>query len=156
MAAAAADGGDLRERIVAAARGWLGTPYRHQASMRGAGCDCLGLIRGVWREVIGPEPEQIAPYDASWLGADTEDRFMAGLRTHFLERAVRPIRAGAVLLFRMGPGRRVRHAGIACGSGTVIHALSGLSVHEQTLEPFWGNRLAAQFDFPGTDEPWQP
>ena len=33
--------------IVRAARGWIGTPYVHQASVRGAGCDCLGLLRGV-------------------------------------------------------------------------------------------------------------
>ena len=38
-----------REQIVAAARGWVGTPYRHQASLKGIGADCLGLVRGVWR-----------------------------------------------------------------------------------------------------------
>jgi len=37
------------DEVVAAARAWLGTPYRHRASVRGAGCDCLGLLRGVWR-----------------------------------------------------------------------------------------------------------
>ncbi len=40
-----------REKIVAAARAWVGTPYHHQASVKGAGCDCLGLIRGIWREL---------------------------------------------------------------------------------------------------------
>jgi hypothetical protein len=39
--------------IIAAARSWLGTPYAHQASLKGVGCDCLGLVRGVWREVQG-------------------------------------------------------------------------------------------------------
>ena len=33
-------------RVVAAARGWRGTPYHDQASLRGVGCDCLGLARG--------------------------------------------------------------------------------------------------------------
>ena len=47
------------EVIVAAARGWIGTPYQHQASVKGAGSDCLGLLRGVWRELIGPEPTAI-------------------------------------------------------------------------------------------------
>ena len=42
--------------IVGAARGWIGTPYRHQASLKGVGCDCLGLLRGVWRELKGEEP----------------------------------------------------------------------------------------------------
>ena len=44
------------------ARGWIGTPYRHQASLKGVGCDCLGLVRGVWREVMGEEPEAPPAY----------------------------------------------------------------------------------------------
>ena len=28
-----------RDRIVSVARAWLGTPYRHQASLRGVGAD---------------------------------------------------------------------------------------------------------------------
>ncbi|MFL5163197.1 MAG: peptidase P60, partial [Microvirga sp.] len=43
--------------ILAEARSWIGTPYRHQASLKGIGCDCLGLLRGVWRGVMGREPE---------------------------------------------------------------------------------------------------
>lgn len=46
-----------RESIVKGAHGWLGTPYHHRASLKGAGTDCLGLIRGIWRELYGPEPE---------------------------------------------------------------------------------------------------
>ena len=55
-----------RPEVVTAARGWIGTPYVHQASVRGAGCDCLGLLRGVWRELIGPEPEVVPPYTMDW------------------------------------------------------------------------------------------
>ena len=36
-----------RKAILAAAYDWLDTPYQHQASVKGGGCDCLGLIRGV-------------------------------------------------------------------------------------------------------------
>ena len=35
------------EAVIAAARGWIGTPYLHQASLKGVGTDCLGLVRGV-------------------------------------------------------------------------------------------------------------
>ena len=52
--------------VVEAARGWIGTPYVHQACIRGVGCDCLGLIRGLWRDLIGPEPEAVPAYAPDW------------------------------------------------------------------------------------------
>ena len=53
-------------RVIAIARDWIGTPYRHQASTRGAGCDCLGLARGVWRALHGVEPTEPPPYTRDW------------------------------------------------------------------------------------------
>ena len=73
---------ERRAAIVAAAHGWLGTPYRHQASVRGAGADCLGLVRGVWREVIGPEPEAPPPYSSDWAEPSREERLMAAALRH--------------------------------------------------------------------------
>jgi len=56
------------------ARRWIGTPYVHQACCRGAGTDCLGLIRGVWVALYGREPEPVF--------ADREsDRFELGRYT---------------------------------------------------------------------------
>ena len=52
--------------VTAAARAWLGTPYHDQASLKSVGCDCLGLARGVWRGVVGPEPFPIPPYSRDW------------------------------------------------------------------------------------------
>ena len=54
-----------RHAILTEARSWIGTPYQHQASAKGAGCDCLGLVRGVWRALWGDEPE-IAPPPYGW------------------------------------------------------------------------------------------
>ncbi len=61
-------------RIVAVARAWIGTPYLHQASTKGAGCDCLGLIRGVWREVHGDEPAPVPPYTPDWSEPQGQER----------------------------------------------------------------------------------
>ena len=52
--------------VIAAVRGWLGTPYHDQASLKGVGCDCLGLVRGVWRELFGAEPLPLPPYSRDW------------------------------------------------------------------------------------------
>jgi len=49
----AIEGTALREKIVSEAYRWIDTPYRHQASLHNVGADCLGLIRGVWREIYG-------------------------------------------------------------------------------------------------------
>ena len=54
-----------RARIVAIVRAWCGTPYRHQASRKGVGCDCLGLVRGVYRELHGADPAVIPAYPGS-------------------------------------------------------------------------------------------
>ena len=59
-------------RVIAAARAWIGTPYHDQASLRGAGCDCLGLARGIWREIVGPEPFELPAYGRGW--GETGDR----------------------------------------------------------------------------------
>lgn len=53
---------NLDRAVVAEAMDWIGTPYRHQASRKGVGCDCLGLVRGVWRALYGREPEAPGPY----------------------------------------------------------------------------------------------
>jgi len=37
----------MRARILAEAAEWKGTAYRHQASLKGVGADCVGLIKGV-------------------------------------------------------------------------------------------------------------
>src|SRR5690606_6011340 len=57
------------DEIVAEALSWLGTPYRHQAYSKGVGCDCLGLIRGVWRSLYGDELEVPADYTPDWAEA---------------------------------------------------------------------------------------
>ena len=65
---------EIRNRIIAEARGWIGTPYMHQASLKGIGCDCLGLLRGVWRAIHGTEPEPPPAYAPDWAAARKDSR----------------------------------------------------------------------------------
>lgn len=50
------------DHVITLARAWLGTPYHDQACLKGVGCDCLGLARGIWRDLHGLEPFPIPPY----------------------------------------------------------------------------------------------
>lgn len=134
------------------ARQWLGTPYRHQGALRGIGCDCLGLIRGVWRDLYGHEPETPGAYRIDWAVTDG--------REHLLEAALRqfgaPVDPGArqpgdVLLFRWRAHLPVSHAGIYAGEGQFIHAYEQLAVTLSPLVPAWQRRLAATFRFPAIE-----
>ena len=148
-----ADPCSKRKRIVAIAQAWLGTPYRHQASCKGVGCDCLGLVRGVWREILGPEPERTPAYTPDWAEATGEERLLGA--AHRLMHRVRQEQAlaGDILLFRMIERGPAKHVGILVSDGLdqgrVIHAYSGHGVCETRLTQPWHRRLAGVFSFPG-------
>ncbi len=137
-----------RGEIVAAARGWLGTPYRHQAATRGAGCDCLGLLRGVWRELYGGEPLAVPPYRADWRDAAHRETLRQAA-DRLLWPADGSLQAGQVLLFRLGRSPVPRHCGITVAADRFIHAQEGLGVVEANLTDGWATRTAGRYDFPG-------
>lgn len=138
-------------RIVAAARGWIGTPYRHQASARGAGADCLGLVRGVWRELRGGEPEPVPAYSYDWSEPQGEERLWGAAARHLREKPGGAAEVGDVLLFRMRTGAVAKHLGIlseAGGAARFIHAYARHGVIESPLSAPWQRRIAAVFAFP--------
>jgi NlpC/P60 family putative phage cell wall peptidase len=135
------------DRVVAEARSWIGTPYFHGASLKGVGCDCLGLVRGVWRAVLGPEPEQAGPYSPDWAEAGGEERLLAAARRHMLETDLADVRPGDVLLFRWRDGVPAKHLGIATGEGRMVHAHDGAEVTEVSTS-VWRRRLAYAFRLP--------
>lgn len=135
-----------RDRIITAARGWIGTPYKHQASVKGVGADCLGLLRGVWREVIGPEPEALQPYTPFWAEFAREEALLDVAQRHLVPRET--LRPGAVLVFRFREGVPAKHCGIACGPNAFIHAHDGAGVAEVALIAGWRRRIVGVFDFP--------
>lgn len=143
-----------RDQIVAEARTWLGTPYVHQASCKGAGSDCLGLLRGVWRAVLGPEPESVPSYSLDWSEPQGDERMWQAARRHLTSKAVEDMQPGDVLLFRMRDGRVAKHVGIVSEGGEAprfIHAYSGHGVVENTLSDPWRRRVVACFGFPLED-----
>ena len=135
--------------VVRSAKSWVGTPYVHQMSVKGAGCDCLGLVRGVWREVLGKEPETPPAYSQDWSEASGQERLWAAALRHLTPCAAPE--PGAVVLFRMKDAGVAKHLGIMSGTAdfpTFIHAYSGHGVVESALSAPWGRRIVAQFHFP--------
>ena len=142
---------DRQRQIVAEARAWVGTPYVHQMACAGAGCDCLGLVRGVWRAVIGQEPETPPAYSMDWSEPQGEERLWAAAMRHLQPRAVAEPAVGDVILFRMRSGSVAKHLGIQSEIGHAprfVHAYSGHGVVESPLSAPWARRIVARFAFP--------
>jgi NlpC/P60 family putative phage cell wall peptidase len=137
-----------RDEIVTAARGWLGTPYWHQAATSGAGCDCLGLLRGVWRTLHGSEPFELPNYRADWRDARAADVLWEAAE-RLLVAAGGRAEAGQVVLFRLRGAGLPKHCGILVASDRFIHAQEGLGVIEANLTDGWRTRVFARFEFPG-------
>ncbi len=135
-------------RIVKVARRWIGTPYHDQASVRGVGCDCLGLLRGVWRDVVGPEPLPVPPYSRDWGEAGPVEVLAEAARAAMQELDVSEARTGDVILFRMRAGAIAKHIGVLSSGESFIHAYERTGVIEEHLTPAWQRRIAFAFRFP--------
>ncbi|WP_271879407.1 NlpC/P60 family protein [Phaeobacter italicus] len=139
------------DMIVAAARQWLGTPYVHQASALGAGCDCLGLIRGVWRSCYGTEPEQPPAYTMDWSEPQGEEALWQAALRHLAPKPREAAAIGDVILFRMRAGAVAKHVAIQTAvdaPARFIHAYCGHGVVETALSRPWQRRIVARFAFP--------
>ena len=137
------------ERILALAEGWIGTPYRHQGATKGVGCDCIGLIRGIWRELYGEEPETVPAYAPDWAERSGEDRLAdAALRLFGPAVPLTEAEQGDVLLFRWRPDCPAKHAGVLAGPQHFIHAYEQSAVTRSALVPSWRRRVAGVYRFP--------
>lgn len=140
----------IADEVVTAARRWIGTPYRHQGTRRGVGCDCLGLVRGVWFEIYGAPAREPGPYAPDWAETGSGEPLLDAVRGHCRERTFADMRPGDLLVFRWRSRDAAKHAGIFASGRSFIHAYdsAGLVV-ESPLAPQWRRRIAGVFAFPG-------
>jgi len=141
---------DRCSEALAEARRWLGTPFCHRASVRGAGADCLGLVRGVWRALDDREPGVPPPYAPDWAETAGDERLQQALARHLFRRPAEAARAGDVLLFRIREAGPAKHLGILsrAAPGAFIHAYPRHGVVETALSAPWARRAVAAFAFP--------
>ncbi len=123
----------LREQIIQITRTWLETPYKHQACKKGAGCDCFGLIRGVYEELYGVKPVYNANYTPFWAEETGQELMREGFSKYLIE--INPVEAepGDVLIFKLRKKGPAKHAAIKTGENTMIHSYSGHNVVETAI-----------------------
>lgn len=135
-------------RVIDVARSWLGTPYHDQASVKGVGCDCAGLARGIWREIVGEEPIRLPAYSRDWGEVGSRETFADFVRPFLIEIDPHAPGPGSLLLFRMRREGPAKHCGVLLDDGTFIHALERRGVATVAFDTAWARRTAFAFLFP--------
>ena len=143
-----------QQLIVIQARSWIGTPFHHQARLKGVGCDCLGLIVGVV-DKLGLCDKYGAPltgYDEVTYSKEPDGQYLMQKLCELLEE-VPPAdaRAGDLALFtvRNNPQHMAILSDYDGGIG-MIHAYApARRVVEHRLDNDWQSRLVKGFR-------WQP
>jgi cell wall-associated NlpC family hydrolase len=130
----------MNAAFLTAARGYLGTPWKHQGRVRGVGVDCVGLLVCVAREA-GMRVEDVEGYDRM----PVDRRLLRELDRH-LERVLEGasgMRQGDVLAFSWSgypyhvailtqeDPPRIMHAWVKAGA-----------VVENQLHDTWRRRIA--------------
>lgn len=138
----------VAEQAARLALGWVGTPYLHQADRRGLGCDCLGLVRGVRRE-LGFADVPVPAYAPGWGELEPGgEPLLDAARRLLVARDGRAPEPGDVVVFRMLAAGPAKHCGIAVERDAFVHAYSGIGTVRSALSEPWRRRIAGLFAFP--------
>ena len=137
---------DKRSReIVAQARSWLGTPWRHQGRLKGVACDCAGLIVGIGQEL------GYTDYDFRAYGHMPDGTTLRRICNTHLDRASE-LGLGHVLLMRFK--KHPQHLAIVGDKGSpfsIIHAYAeARKCVEHRLDDVWMGRICGIYRFKGT------
>ena len=130
--------------IVAAARRYTGTPWRHQGRTA-AGMDCAGLILAVAQDLGIPHPDRLA------YARLPNTALIDGMLELYCEPVEDPA-PGDVMRFSIM--RRPQHLAVAAdypgGRLSMIHAYQTIgSVCEHRLDDKWRRRLAGCYRIKG-------
>lgn len=143
-----------RADIVAEARAWIGTPWRHQAALKGVGTDCIGLIGGVALALGLPGAgEWAADQTLHCYGRTPDPTLLTTACDRLLDRiGIAAARAGDILVVAFE--RDPMHFALVSSDqapGRIVHAYAQRRrVVEQPL-PIPGGRVVRAYAFRGVD-----
>jgi len=130
----------LKDGIVIAARGYIGTPFRHQGRLPGVGLDCVGLVMCALREAGMPAA------DYTRYPRTPNGMLLDEIEARFLAIQSADAVPGDMLVFSLGARRHPWHVGIVTPRG-IVHAHAAASaVCEHSISPAWRARIAGAFD----------
>lgn len=133
------------QAMATAARGFVGTPFKHKGRTPGIGLDCAGVA------VCAAWAAGLAVRDFLDYGPHPDPQ---GLLTHLAERAEShdygDVIAGDLVVFAYRRDQPA-HFAVHCGE-TMVHAYEPTGrVIEHRMSPSWRNRLHSVWRFGGVE-----
>lgn len=137
-----------RADVVTTARAWLLTRWCHQASARGVGSDCIGLVAGVARE-LGIEGAQLFYIDNAIRGYGREPNpaMLLSACDRYLDPCADP-KPGDILLLRFNADPQ--HFALVSAPNYMIHAYAqARKVVENRIDNVWRSRIVRAYSYRG-------
>lgn len=153
-----------KQDIVAEARKWLGTNFHHQGrikkcSTNKGGCDCIGLVIGIIRDLELPSTfkrkngETIPLYDFDYTNYSAQPsgaKMLELIGQHFTPIDISDAVPGDLMVFRFGSNPQ--HVGVVGdyvhGGLSIIHTYASANkVVEHHLSKNWLGRAVAAYSF---------
>ena len=143
-----------RQRIIAEALEWDGTPYQHQQRCRGAGCDCIGFPIGVCINVgLLSADIRVPYYSTQWHLHQKEELLIeTAIKFGCTEKTKEQFLPGDLVFFKIGLA--CSHTGLLVSPTDFMHAsCSDGKVLKRHFDRLWKERLAKRFfRLPGVDD----
>lgn len=140
-----------RAQIIAEAREWLGTPWLHQACVKGVGVDCLHFVAGVGRNVGASEAAQFfaTPAWHNYGRHPDAAALFAGCDAIADSIPIGQAQPGDALVLTCG--RHPMHFGILTTPDSLIHAYYGAGVVEHRIDERWRKRIVRAYRMRGVE-----
>lgn len=136
--------------IVEQARTWIGTPYHHQARLKGVGCDCLGLVVGISNELglKHSDGSQLSRFDETDYSMQPDGVRLTNMLQSLLQEIPKADAApGDLALFTIEGNPQ--HVGLLTdyegGLGLIHSYAPSKKVVEHRLDQKWQQRLIKVF-----------
>lgn len=107
-----------REKVIAEATSWIGTPYHHQARVKGHGVDCGTLLIEVFHRCGLIPNVNPGNYSMEWHLHHSAEQYLNWVE-QYADPVLQPL-PGDVAIFRFG--RTFSHGTIVVDWPNVIHA----------------------------------
>lgn len=134
----------IREKILAEARTWLGTPFHHQGRVKGVGADCAGVVIGTANAL------KLTDFDTvDYPKSPSGDMMQKVLDGHMDKITFNEVRIGDVLLFCFD--KDPQHVGFYTDIG-LLHSYGQVrKCVETSLDETWSKRLRGVYRFRGIE-----